>query len=65
VPSGVEQKLLDLAPRGQELLVTIVVGFDVHRGQITFDALDGATGEVKTGRIAPADRDGFRRFLTR
>jgi transposase len=45
--------------------VTIVVGFDVHRGQITFDALDGATGEVNSGRIAPADRDGVRRFLER
>jgi hypothetical protein len=33
--------------------------------QITFDALDGATGEVKSGRIAPADRAGLRRFLER
>jgi transposase len=45
--------------------VAIVVGFDVHRGQITFDALDGASGEVTTGRIAPADRQGLRRFLER
>jgi len=45
--------------------VTIVVGFDVHRAQITFDALDGATGEVTTGRISPADRQGLRRFLCR
>jgi transposase len=45
--------------------VTIVVGFDVHRGQITFDALDGATGEVTSGRITPADRAGLRRFLER
>ena len=45
--------------------MTIVIGFDVHRGQITFDALDGATGEVKSGRIAPADRNGLRRFLER
>jgi transposase len=30
-----------------------------------FDALDGATGEVTTGRIAPADRAGLRRFLER
>ena len=45
--------------------MAITVGFDVHRGQITFDALDGATGEVTTGRIAPADRGGLRRFLER
>jgi transposase len=45
--------------------VTIVVGFDVHRAQITFDALDGATGEVTTGRISPADRQGLRGFLRR
>ena len=45
--------------------MTIVVGFDVHRAQITFDALDGATGEVTTGRICPGDRQGLRRFLLR
>jgi transposase len=45
--------------------VAIIVGFDVHRGQITFDALDGASGEVTTGRIRPADRQGLRRFLER
>jgi transposase len=27
-------------------------GFDIHRAQITFDALDSETGEVTTGRIA-------------
>jgi transposase len=27
-------------------------GFDIHRSQITFDALDVESGEVKTGRIA-------------
>jgi transposase len=31
--------------------VTIVAGFDVHRAQITFDALDTETGEVSRGRI--------------
>ncbi|HYM52883.1 MAG TPA: transposase, partial [Candidatus Dormibacteraeota bacterium] len=31
--------------------MTIVAGFDVHRAQITFDALDRETGEVKRGRI--------------
>jgi transposase len=30
----------------------VVAGFDIHRAQITFDALDTDTGEVTTGRIA-------------
>src|SRR5215207_6576637 len=40
----------------EEALMAIVAGFDVHRAQITFDALDTATGEVMRGRIdaAPA-----------
>ena len=45
--------------------MTIVVGLDVHREQITFDALDTQTGEVRRGRIRPADRQSFRRFLRR
>jgi transposase len=45
--------------------VTIVMGFDQHREQITWDALDTATGELKRGRIRPADRESFRRFLSR
>src|ERR671917_2208483 len=32
-------------------LMTIVAGLDVHRAQITFDALDRETGEVKRGRV--------------
>ena len=31
--------------------MAIVAGFDVHRAQITFDALNGETGEVHRGRI--------------
>jgi transposase len=31
--------------------MAIVAGFDVHRRQITFDALDTVTGEVSRGRI--------------
>ena len=31
--------------------MAIVAGFDVHRAQITFDALDTDTGEVTRGRI--------------
>jgi hypothetical protein len=64
VPSGRRLMLgLEGVHRGQEHLVAIAVGFDVHRGQITFDALDSASGEVTTGRITPADRQGLRRFL--
>src|SRR3954468_11277069 len=35
----------------EEAPMAIVAGFDVHRAQITFDALDTATGEVTRGRI--------------
>src|SRR5439155_23575513 len=45
--------------------MAIVAGFDVHRAQITFDALDGGTGEVHRGRIAStpeAVRDWVARF---
>ncbi len=31
--------------------MAIVAGFDVHRNQITFDALDSETGELARGRI--------------
>ncbi len=31
--------------------MAIVVGFDVHRAQITFDALDLESGEIHRGRI--------------
>ena len=30
--------------------MAIVAGFDVHRAQITFDALNRGTGEVERGR---------------
>jgi hypothetical protein len=32
--------------------MAVVVGFDIHREQITFDALDEGTGEVRRGPIA-------------
>jgi transposase len=41
------------------------MAFDQHREQITFDALDTVTGELHRGRIRPADRAGFRRWLGR
>lgn len=45
--------------------MTIVMAFDQHREQIAFDALDTVTGELQRGRIRPADRAGFRRWLRR
>ena len=44
--------------------MTIVAGFDVHRAQITFDALDRDTGEVHRGRI-PSTPDGVRQWTGR
>jgi transposase len=44
--------------------MTIVAGFDVHRAQITFDALDRETGEVHRGRIA-ATPEAVRRWVGR
>jgi hypothetical protein len=40
--------------------MAIVAGFDVHRAQITFDALDQQTGEVSRARI-PVCCTPFRR----
>jgi transposase len=45
--------------------VSIVMGLDQHRAQITADWLDTETGEVKRGRVSPADRAGVCRFLER
>jgi hypothetical protein len=47
----------------EEVLVSIVCGFDVHRDQITFDLVDRLSGEVRTGRLVPATRAGLRRWL--
>jgi transposase len=45
--------------------VTIVMGLDQHRAQITADWVDTSTGEVSRARVAPADRAAVRRFLER
>ena len=45
--------------------MSIVMGLDQHRAQITADWLDTETGEVKRARVAPADRAGVRAFLAR
>src|SRR5258708_6111654 len=44
--------------------MSIVGAFDVHRRQLTFDYLDTVTGEVKRGRVVPADREHLRAWLT-
>src|SRR5512135_3616973 len=45
--------------------VSIVMGLDQHRGQITGEWVDTETGEVQRARVAPADRAGVRKFLSR
>ena len=45
--------------------MTIVMGLDQHRAQITAEWFDSETGEVSRGRVAPAHRESVRRFLER
>jgi transposase len=45
--------------------VTIVMGVDQHRGQITAEWLDTETGEIERARVAPAHREPVRCFLRR
>jgi transposase len=45
--------------------VSLVMGMDQHRAQISAEWLDTMTAEVFRARIAPADRAGVRKFLTR
>jgi hypothetical protein len=49
----------------EEAAVTIVMGLDRHRAQVTADWLDTETGEVSRARVMPADRAGVRQFLAR
>ena len=44
--------------------MAIVAGFDVHKAQITFDALDLESGEIHRGRI-PSTRDAVRKWVER
>jgi transposase len=44
--------------------VSVVMGLDQHRAQISAEWIDTITGEVSRARIAPADRAGVRPFLT-
>ena len=45
--------------------MTIVMGLDQHRAQITADWVDTSTGEVSRARVAPAHRAGVRQFVSR
>jgi hypothetical protein len=45
--------------------MSIVGGFDVHRRQLTFEYLDIGSGELKRGRVMPADRPHLREWLAR
>ena len=61
VPSGTRPWFLMVL---EEVPMAIVGGLDLHRKQITFDVLDTVSGEVRRGRISPADRQLFRGWLT-
>lgn len=43
--------------------MSIVMGLDQHRAQITAEWLDTETGEVSRARVMPADRAGVKGFL--
>jgi transposase len=43
--------------------MAMVCGLDLHRQQITFDAVEVASGEVWRGRLSQPDRQRFRRWL--
>ena len=43
--------------------MSMVCGLDLHRQQITFDALSTESGEVWRGRVWQPDRERFRRWL--
>ena len=43
--------------------MSIVMGLDQHRAQISAEWIETTTGEVSRARIMPADRAGVRKFL--
>jgi transposase len=45
--------------------MTIVMGLDQHRAQITTEWVETVTGEIGRARVAPAHRESVRRFLGR
>ena len=42
--------------------MTIVMGLDQHRAQITTEWVDTETGEIGRARVTPAHRESVRRF---
>jgi transposase len=57
--AGVQTVELEEAP------MTILMGLDQHRAQITADWLDTATGEVSRARVTPGHRAAVRQFVGR
>ena len=45
--------------------MSMVMGLDQHRAQITAEWIDTETGEIGRTRVRPADRAGVRQFLGR
>jgi transposase len=45
--------------------MTLVMGMDQHRAQISAGWFDTSTGEIYRARVAPADRVAVGRFLAR
>jgi transposase len=43
--------------------MSLVMGIDQHRAQISAEWIDTITGEISRARVAPADRAGVRKFL--
>jgi transposase len=43
--------------------MSIVMGLDQHRAQITAEWIQTTTGEISRARVRPADRDTVREFV--
>src|ERR1700674_5330758 len=54
-----------LVSRKEVRLMSIVMGLDQHRAQVTAEWIDLVSGEISRARVRPADRVGGRRFLGR
>src|SRR5665213_3355789 len=54
-----------LGCRGGGGRVSLVMGMDQHRAQISAEWIDTITGEISRARVTPADRAGVRKFLAR
>jgi transposase len=54
-----------VARKDGEVKMSIVMGIDQHRAQITAEWIELDSGEIGRARVRPADRGGVRRFLSR